>query len=356
MCARPVTVYVGRAAGGPYYVLYDDRLLTSKTGWNGSWRDLGAIASGGFSRILSDPGNPLCVYVKGEVGIHKSLNGGVSFSALTLPAGSGNGNTVYAGMMAINPTVAGQLWIGVGQSGTPTSSGIWRSDDYGVTWVQKKALGTEYSLTYPTVRGDVVYWGYLNSYGHGAMYISLDAGDTWNSYTSPELSDSACPYPSIPLDSAGNDCWVWYPSAYSGWQPPRPFAPRYTETYHPWAVTESGLDHSDHSRSYSTPLLIANKYRTAVMMFPHADYGTHMTSIYRTTDAVNWSVVVSDAHDYYPWETAQYCDFSGNMVVMGSWTAGGFYYSADGGATFTYGTPGFNYGTALAFHYAEKMV
>jgi uncharacterized repeat protein (TIGR01451 family) len=75
--------------------------------------------------LAFDPLQPNCVYIGGQAGVYRSLDGGVTWSRLTVPLGGFSFLSVFT-----DPSASGSV-VAIAGSGSP---GIFRSLDFGVTW------------------------------------------------------------------------------------------------------------------------------------------------------------------------------------------------------------------------------
>lgn len=87
----------------------------------GDWDLMAPIASSRCTRVLVHPTNPDVVYVAGNAGLHKSTDGGASWT---------NIRTDHVSDALLDPLTPSTLYAGV------WNSGIYKSTDAGATWTQ----------------------------------------------------------------------------------------------------------------------------------------------------------------------------------------------------------------------------
>lgn len=85
----------------------------------GTWTLLSPIASTRCTKVLIDPGNPNVVYVAGNAGLHKTTNGGTTWT---------NVRNDHVSDALMDPTNPSRIYAAV------WNSGVYRSTDGGATW------------------------------------------------------------------------------------------------------------------------------------------------------------------------------------------------------------------------------
>ena len=87
----------------------------------GDWDLMGSLPSNRCTRVLVHPTNPDIVYVAGNSGLHKSVNGGATWTTVR------NG---HASDALIDPTTPNTIYVAI------WNSGVFKSTDAGATWTQ----------------------------------------------------------------------------------------------------------------------------------------------------------------------------------------------------------------------------
>ncbi|MCP4708197.1 MAG: T9SS type A sorting domain-containing protein [Planctomycetes bacterium] len=172
------TVYIGAAAGG----------IWRTTNGGESWIPIGDnLESLSFGAIAIDPDNPQIIYAgTGEArssfghntfegrGLFKSIDGGDNWIHIT----DGFGEQTHFAAMTVNPNdpsiLFAALAFGRWPLGSPGNEGIWRSTDYGLTWI-RVIDDNGYDIIYHPVIPDLVY----AATSQGGVYLSTDNGENW---------------------------------------------------------------------------------------------------------------------------------------------------------------------------------
>ncbi len=179
-----------------------------------------ALGLNSASAIVVDPRNPLTIYAVSTGKLVRSSDGGITFSATSLPSSAassialepGNGEALFVGTndqgvlrsadggatwTAVNngiPKTGGQvgvqnLWIdpadpAVILAGT-YESGLVRSADGGATWQLTTITDYIQNITFDTANPGVLYVGTFNS----GLFKSTDYGQTFSSFSAPMIAE-----------------------------------------------------------------------------------------------------------------------------------------------------------------------
>jgi hypothetical protein len=226
--AKPLPAIVGTAA--------------APTGTGGTWTNLGPLAnstsasfpdidSGRPSAIALDPGSNT-LYLATSGGVFKCANADPNsttpwtWTPITdgLPNSGSSGN-VSAGALALSPTDAQVVYLGLGDAFDAEGRGFYKSVDGGTTWTESTGIGAQTrSYEILALDANVVLWGTndglkrstngggsfvpvtggpatgrawsvqafsatelvcsaQDSNGNGSLYYSTDAGATWTAAT-----------------------------------------------------------------------------------------------------------------------------------------------------------------------------
>ncbi len=174
----PEIVYVGAACGG----------IWKSTNGGQDWLDIGAgMEALSFGSIAIDPVNPENVYAgTGETmynfnsvtfdgrGMFKSTDGGDTWTHIT----SGFGDRTHFGNIAVNPFDNSEVFATLGSGyrffTNPGNEGVWKSNDYGITWRQVLNLNDGFDVLPDPYISDRIY-----AVADKDFHISTDGGDTW---------------------------------------------------------------------------------------------------------------------------------------------------------------------------------
>ena len=193
---NPHTVYVGTGENvGGRHVGFGDGLYRSTDGGQ-SWENIGLKQSEHISKIIVHPDNPQILFVAaqgplwskgGERGFYRSADGGKTWTNTLQPnewtgvtdiaIDPRNPNRLYAATWQRHRTVAAYMGGGPG-------SGLYRSEDGGLSWVQLKQglpasnMG-KIGLAISPQNPDVLYAAIELDRRSGAVYRSTDRGATW---------------------------------------------------------------------------------------------------------------------------------------------------------------------------------
>ena len=170
----PDIIYIGTPAGGLWKTIDGGTSWTSLSSY---------ISSLGISGIVVDHSNPDKIfiltgdgdsntgglvqdagYMRLSVGVMVSENGGQDWRLL----GQLSANS-YVGYRLVQSPQNANVMLAT------TSDGLYKTSDYGDTWVQVNA-GRHYDIEFKPGNPNKIY-----STGYGKFYYSDDEGDTWNS-------------------------------------------------------------------------------------------------------------------------------------------------------------------------------
>jgi hypothetical protein len=170
------TVFIGSVSGGIW------KTTDAGTTWAPVNDFMGNLS---ISSIVFAPDNPNVMYAgTGEgffnidavrgAGIFKSLDGGVTWSALSATNPTVNSVWYYVNRIAIHPTNANVLLAA-------TNSGIYRSDDAGVSWTLRTGTNRYTDVRFDPLDGSKALAS--RGFGGGAIQYSTDGGAGWNDST-----------------------------------------------------------------------------------------------------------------------------------------------------------------------------
>jgi photosystem II stability/assembly factor-like uncharacterized protein len=121
------------------------------------------LVGGGVTAIAIDPLNPNIVYAAGGNQIHKTINGGISWSPM-LPSN----NLFYADRLRIDPSNNKKIVAA-------SNKGIFVSSDSGLTW-EKNWSSACYDIEFKLNETNVIYGITKNSSGNFEFVVSTDGG------------------------------------------------------------------------------------------------------------------------------------------------------------------------------------
>ena len=146
-----------------------------------TWSPIAAVSGlAGWQVTFAPDGT---AYLGTQDGVWISDDDGVSWTASSL--GIGPNDSVTA--ITIDPSDPDTLWIGISESFGQQPVNVMRSNDGGVTWVNRTPpLGTPLSanaIAVDPADGDTVIAGFAGGFGGGAVWVTTDGGDTWTDRT-----------------------------------------------------------------------------------------------------------------------------------------------------------------------------
>ncbi len=172
-------VYLGAALGGIW------KTTNGGTTWTPMTDQQASLATGS---IAIDPQNHNTIYVgTGEAnnaidsyygaGILKSTDGGTTWTNYPGPFAGGTNGGARIGGIAVQPTNSSIVLAAVGCCSPSFNSGVFRSTDAGMTWIQVLNVNSNqaYNVIFDTVTPNTVY---ASVDGNG-VYKSTDGGQTW---------------------------------------------------------------------------------------------------------------------------------------------------------------------------------
>ncbi|MDH5683952.1 MAG: T9SS type A sorting domain-containing protein [candidate division WOR-3 bacterium] len=162
--SRPSRIWAG--AQYPGYIL-------RSTDYGLNWQIMFNTGNGEMIRsICVDPADSQIVYVGDYSSLYKSENGGSSWTDITPPV-NGEFNSIV-----VDPIVHEVVYVGVADWGDSLDSGVWKSDDGGLTWTRICTIRKVGPLVMAPQDNQTLY---LGSYWHG-VFVTKDGGNTWNEW------------------------------------------------------------------------------------------------------------------------------------------------------------------------------
>lgn len=177
---NPATLYVGTEAG-----------VFKSTDSAESWRKLSLPFAVEVRALTLDPSNPATLYAgysrtislpdgeRGELGVLKSSDGGVSWTQVSAPSGDDSCGTV----LAVAPTTPASVYLGCNEN-TPNLPRLFKSIDAGRSWTLlgiPKNGGIEKIVVDPATP-TIVY-----TVTFSGTFKSVDSGGTWLNFAGPRL-------------------------------------------------------------------------------------------------------------------------------------------------------------------------
>ena len=170
----PTTVYVAQR-WGPSSETGVYRSMDRGANWV---RSSSGITDTEVTAIAVDPSNPQIVYAGTARGnLFRSIDGGNSW------AWSGTGLIIQGGWPGIwdivpDPKSPGVVYLAQGNDGISGQGGVYKSTDYGATWVWVLQGHDPQVLMMDPLNHEVLITASWNDY----LYRSEDGGDTWSPY------------------------------------------------------------------------------------------------------------------------------------------------------------------------------
>jgi photosystem II stability/assembly factor-like uncharacterized protein len=308
-----------------------------------SWRSIGPVNTSGRIddiAVARVRGQPDAIYVAtASGGVFKSANNGVSFA----PIFDGVDAMMSIGASAVAPTAPSTVWVGTGEANTRQSSswgdGVYKSTDAGKTWTKMGLADTRSigRIVVDPTNADVVYvaaqghlWGPNADRG---VFKTTDGGRTW---TKSLFVDENTGANDLVIDPTNPR--VLYASTYQrqrrGWGfnggGPGSGIYKTTDGGATWSKLTNGLPGGD-------------KGRIALALFagdPRIVYATveaknDQSGIYRTLDGGATWEKTSSLNTRPNYFSQIRLDASDRNRVYSLGSNRGFYFSDDGGTTFT---------------------
>ncbi|HJQ24075.1 MAG TPA: SBBP repeat-containing protein [Blastocatellia bacterium] len=156
--AAPSTLYLGTLTRGVF----------KSTNGGTSWRALNTGQNGmNVNTLKIDPADHLKVYAGTDQGIFKTTNGGASWAAIN----TGLPQSLYTGVLAIDPTMTSTLYAGL----TYYGAGLYKSTNGGASWSATGFASVQVSaLALDPSDPATIYAGTGNG-----LFKSTDAGGSW---------------------------------------------------------------------------------------------------------------------------------------------------------------------------------
>jgi uncharacterized protein (TIGR03437 family) len=187
--ANPQIIYAAGVAGGVW----------KSTNGGASWTPLtDLIANIAVNSLAMDPTNPEVIYAgtgqgtssqsaQRGAGIFKTTNGGVSWTYLT---NTNNSDFYYVNDLVVSPNNNQRIYAG-------TRTGVWRSDNGGINWVQVLPLTVNSGCMDLAIRTDKqtdYIFAAAGNFAQGTIYRNTDAGGAglWEAVlTEPNMGRAA---------------------------------------------------------------------------------------------------------------------------------------------------------------------
>lgn len=308
-----------------------------------SWRSIGPVNTAGRIddiAVARVHGQPDAIYVAtASGGVFKSANNGVSFA----PVFDNVDAMMSIGAIAVAPTAPNTIWAGTGEANTRQSSswgdGVYKSTDAGKTWANvglkdTKSIGR---IVVDPNNADVVYvaaqghlWGPNAERG---VFKTTDGGHTW---TKSLFVDENTGANDIVIDPANPQ--VLYASTYQRQRRNWGF-----NGGGPGSAIYKTIDGGATWSKLTNGLPTVDKGRIALALFagdPKVVYATveakdNQSGIYRTVDGgATWekTSALNTRPNYF---SQIRIDATDRNKVYSLGSNRGFYFSNDGGKTFT---------------------
>jgi photosystem II stability/assembly factor-like uncharacterized protein len=273
-----------------YAVAYDAGVFASYDG-GAHWEMILSITGPGVHLAL-DAQDPDVMYcAAGSSNFYRSMDGGSTWEALTTPLeGPGASNAYF---LAAHPVTAGVAYVGaVSYAHNPPpydQGGIYKSTDYGDTWITRTNGLTDTQITRLAFRPDQPET-MLAGTEDGNIFASGDGGDTWR--WSIQLSDTVTALYSNP-DTPG-EAWA---SAVPAWgSQTRLYRSSDLVTWTSVSV-DPGLEHS--SDAWVMEFISDTIWIASVGIYTSTDGGTNWDRVTFHKDAVGFDINPQDPNEIY---------------------------------------------------------
>ncbi|HEY4305062.1 MAG TPA: hypothetical protein VGM82_11375 [Gemmatimonadaceae bacterium] len=308
-----------------------------------TWRSIGPVNTGGRIDEIAVGrmrGQPDAIYVgTASGGVFKSSNNGVSFA----PVFDAVNAMMSIGAIAVAPSAPNTVWVGTGEANTRQSSswgdGVYKSTDGGKTWTSmglkdSRSVGR---IVFDPNNADVVYvaaqghlWGPNAERG---VFKTTDGGKTW---TKSLFVDENTGATDLVIDPSNPQ--VLYAAMYQrqrrGWGfnggGPGSNIYKTTDGGATWVKMTNGLPAVDKGR------IALGIYATdPKVVYATIEAKDNATGIYRTLDAgATWEKTspLNTRPNYF---SQIRIDATDRNKVYSLGSNRGFYFSDDGGKTFT---------------------
>jgi photosystem II stability/assembly factor-like uncharacterized protein len=132
--------------------------------------------------LAFDAQNPDVIYAGTEP--YRSMDGGETWDRLWIFPDIPGGWPCFLHFPAAHPSLGQVVYVGVGctehyPDPAPGEAGVFRSDDYGETWITKTNGLTDTNIWAVAVHPIVTQTMLAGTYG-GNLFVSLDGGDNWS--------------------------------------------------------------------------------------------------------------------------------------------------------------------------------
>lgn len=162
-----------------------------------------------LSQLDFDSQNPNVLYLGAEDNVYRSMDNGASWERLWVLPDIPGGQPCSKGFPAAHPSLGQVVYAGVGCweiDPAPGEAGVFRSNDYGETWITKTNGITDtniWSLAIHPNTPQTMLAGTRN----GRLYVSLDGGENWS--LSGQITGTVTrlyfnPYETLEAWAAGN--------------------------------------------------------------------------------------------------------------------------------------------------------
>ena len=157
---NPATIYLG----------YKDLMKSTDRGTTWSAITSGQTAGNFISNIAVAPSNPLVIYISWGTAMAKTVNGGTSWTTITMPISS------QISSLLVDPTNPNNLYVTY--SNFTASSKVYFSNNGGTSW-------TNISGTLPNIPANKIIY---QTGSNGALYLGMDVGIYYRDNTQTDWS------------------------------------------------------------------------------------------------------------------------------------------------------------------------